>query len=140
MLARAQADATHHVEKDWLSKLGGLVASSPDTSATLFGPVHLGMTGSGIETAKAPQPGAPPNASIVATPVTDKSLEPSKPAEPATNANPAASNSTASTPNNDSDKAKETTTDKGQSDSTQPAQPVPKKSRFHALKKIVKPF
>ncbi len=140
MLARAQADATHHVEKDWLSKLGGLVASAPDTSATLFGPVHLGMTGSGIETAKAPQPGAPPNASIVATPVTDKSLEPSKPAEPATNANPATSNSAASTPTNDSEKSKEATTNKSQSDSTQPAQPATKKSRFHALKKIVKPF
>src|SRR5208337_1621940 len=52
MLARAQADASHHVERDWLSRLGGMVASTPDTSTTLFGPVHLGASGSGIEAAK----------------------------------------------------------------------------------------
>ena len=86
MLARAQADASHHVERDWLSKLGGMMSSAPDTSATLFGPVHIGATsGSGIETAKGPQTAAPPaNAAIVATPVNEKSLESAKPAEAAT--------------------------------------------------------
>jgi hypothetical protein len=43
MLARAQADASHHVERDWMSRLGGMMASAPDTSATLFGPVHIGV-------------------------------------------------------------------------------------------------
>ncbi len=49
MLARAQADASHRIEKDWLGKATGLISSGPDTSATLYGPVHIGKTGSGIE-------------------------------------------------------------------------------------------
>jgi outer membrane protein assembly factor BamD len=130
MLARAQADASHHVERDWMSRLGGMMASTPDTSATLFGPVHIGTpSGSGIETAKGPQSAAPsPNAAIVATPVTEKSLEPAKPAEGTPS------------PNNDSGTAKGNTPDKTQTDATQPAQPAKKKGRFHVLKKIIDPF
>ena len=67
----------------WLSKLSGMMSGAPDTSATLFGPVHIGATsGGGIETAKGPQTAAPSaNAAIVASPVNEKSLEPAKPAE-----------------------------------------------------------
>ena len=61
------------------------MSSAPDTSATLYGPVHLGVSGSGIETAKTPDRRLPStNAAIVATPVNEKSLEPAKPAEAAT--------------------------------------------------------
>jgi outer membrane protein assembly factor BamD len=130
MLARAQADASHHVERDWLSKLGGLVSSAPDTSTTLFGPVHLGASsGGGIETAKGPQTAAPStNAAIVATPVNEKSLESGKPTE----ATPS--------PTNDSGKAKENTPDKTQPDAAKPTEPAKKQGRFHVLKKIIKPF
>jgi outer membrane protein assembly factor BamD len=151
MLARAEADATHHPQRDWLSKLGGLVASAPDTSATLFGPVHIGQTGGGIETANAPQAAPGAKASIVVTPVPDKSLEPSKPAEAAPSGNPAASSSSkpaeaapggnpAASSSTDTDKAKENNSTKSQTESTQPTGPAKKKSRFHVLKKVVKPF
>ena len=49
-----------------------MISSAPDTSATLFGPVHLGATGNGIETATAPAAAAAPSAAIVATPVSEK--------------------------------------------------------------------
>ena len=135
MLARAQADASHHVQRDWISRMTGMMASTPDTSATLFGPVHLGATSSsGVEVAKT-QTGAPPNASIVASPVNDKSLESGTPAG-AASSNAAA----APTSNNDSQKAKENTPAQTQTESQTPAAPAKKKGRLHALKKIVKPF
>ncbi len=130
MLARAEADASHQVQRDWLSRLGGLMSGSPDTSTTLFGPVHIGAApGGGIETAKGPQTAVPSaNAAIVATPVSEKSLEPEKPAESTTN------------PNNTSEKAKESTPDNSKTEAAKPTEPAKKKGRFHALKKIVKPF
>jgi len=36
MLARAQADASHHVERDWLTRLGGVVSSGPDNQRERF--------------------------------------------------------------------------------------------------------
>jgi outer membrane protein assembly factor BamD len=128
MLARAQADASHHVERDWLSRLGDMVSSTPDTSTTLFGPVHLGVSGSGIEAAKAPTAAPSSNAAIVATPVNEKSLESGKPAGATTS------------PNNDSGKAKENTPANNQADTAQPTEPAKKKGRFHLLKKVIKPF
>jgi outer membrane protein assembly factor BamD len=147
MLARAQADASHHVERSWMGTLGGMMSSTPDTSATLFGPVHIGTaSGSGIETAKGPQTAAPSvNAAIVATPVNEKSLEPEKPAAatPSSSADSTkATGNTATTPspNNDSGKASASTPDKSQTDAAQPTQPAKKQGRFHILKKIVDPF
>jgi outer membrane protein assembly factor BamD len=129
MLARAQADASHHVEKDWLSRLSGMVSSTPDTSTTLFGPVHLGATTSGgVEVAKTQTVAPAASAAIVATPVNEKSLESGKPAEAATNSN------------TDSEKANENTPAKTQTDAAAPTAPAKKNGRFHILKKIVKPF
>lgn len=128
MLARAQADASHHVEKDWLSRVTGVMSSAPDTSATLYGPIHIGATGSGIESAKAPPSAVPPSATVVATPVNEKSLNSGKPAE------------ATATSNNDSGKATESTPEKAQPDTAKPAAPAKKKSRLHVLKKVVKPF
>jgi outer membrane protein assembly factor BamD len=128
MLARAQADASHHVEKDWLSRVTGVMSSAPDTSATLYGPVHIGATGSGIESAKAAPTAVPPSATVVATPVNEKSLNSGKPAE------------ATATSNNDSGKATESTPEKAQPDAAKPAAPAKKKSRLHVLKKVVKPF
>ncbi len=130
VLARAEADASHHVQKDWLSKLGGMMSSAPDTSATLFGPVHLGSaSGAGSEVAKGLQtPAPPPSAAIVATPVSDKTLEAAKPAQ------------AAATPNNAGGKAQESTPAKNQTDTATPTEPAKKKGHFHVLKKIIKPF
>jgi outer membrane protein assembly factor BamD len=128
MLARARADASHHVERDWLSMLGGMVSGAPDTSATLFGPVHIGATGSGIETAKGPQTTAPSTATVVAAPANEKSLESGKPAE------------ATATSTSDSGKAKDSTPDKTQPDAAKTTEPAKKKGHFHVLKKIVKPF
>jgi hypothetical protein len=107
----------------------GMVSGSPDTSTTLYGPVHLGPnSGFGIETAKTPTAAPSGNSTIVATPVNEKSLATGKPAEAAAN------------PSNDSEKAKESTSDKSQPAAATPTEPAKKKGRFHALKKVVKPF
>jgi outer membrane protein assembly factor BamD len=129
MLARAQADASHHVEHDWLSKLEGMMSSSPDTSATLFGPVHLGEAAGGAVEAAKTQPSAPAaSAAIVATPVNDKSLESGKPTEP-----------TAS-PNNDNGKGAANPPEKSQTDAAASTEPPKKKGRFHVFKRIIKPI
>jgi outer membrane protein assembly factor BamD len=129
MLARAQADAAHRPHKDLLGKIGGVISGAPDTTATLHGPVRLGGPQAGeVQVAKGPPAGgAPPaNATIVAHPTGDASLTTGKPVDPKTDANEA--------------KSEETAPSKSPSDSTSPSEPAKKKSRFHALKKIVKPF
>jgi len=96
-LARAQADASRIHSKSLLEKLAISMAGTPDTSATLRGPVELGATASGIELAKR-TPNVPviTNASIIAQPLNDSSLgsgkaDDSKPA--ADNANTSGSTS-----------------------------------------------
>jgi outer membrane protein assembly factor BamD len=129
MLARAQADALHHPRKDLFSRIGGVISGAPDTSATLHGPVRLGGPQAGeVQVAKGPPAGgAPaPNAAIVARPTGDASLTTGKPVDPKTDANET--------------KSEEAAPAKGPSNSTAPSEPAKKKSRFHALKKIVKPF
>jgi hypothetical protein len=92
--------------------------------------VHLEASGEGgIQAAKAPQAVVPaPSAALVASPASDKSLEAGKPAE-----TPASSQ-------NDSGKAKESTSDKNPPSGTEPANATKHRGRFHVLKKIVKPF
>jgi outer membrane protein assembly factor BamD len=83
-LARAQADATRLRSKSMLEKLSMAMAGTPDTSATLRGPVglHRGQA-SGVELAKgAPNAPSSPNASIIAQPVGDSSLGSGKADEP----------------------------------------------------------
>lgn len=127
MLARAQADASHRVEKGWFAKAAGLIANGPDTSATLYGPVHLGKSGSGIE----PNPPAnvtPANATIQASPISDKSLE--------TTTAPAAKPPST----DDGAKAKENSSDNSQPATANPATPAKKKGRFHIFKKVIPPL
>jgi outer membrane protein assembly factor BamD len=143
-LARARADATHHQNKDFLAKMAGVMSSSPDTTATLHGPVHLGpLPTSGVEMAKKPGTGgpAPGTAAIVAQPVGESSLNSGQPiADPAS----AAAQPAESKPSPPSDasapQSKETTPDKGQSNGNPETPSAKKKGRFHALKKVVKPF
>jgi len=136
MLARAQADASHHVERNWLDKALGVMSSAPDTSTTLFGPVHLGATNaSGTETANAGAGTVPAGAAIVASPASDQSLGPANPAPAAqAGANGAASTTV------DADKAKDSATATTSNQTSNPEQPTKKKKGLHSLKKIVKPF
>jgi outer membrane protein assembly factor BamD len=128
VMARARADASHQVQKDWLTRFRGLMASSPDTSATLFGPVHLGNASGAAQTAKTPAAPAAPSASIVASPASEKSLETGKPAEGSASAT------------SDADKAKEDAAGKSQTNTSNPEAPPKKKGRFHVLKKVIKPI
>ena len=152
MLARARADASHQVEKDWLSKARGLISTTPDTSATLFGPVHIGKSGSGIVAPSQPAV-APANATIQASPTSEKNLEPTQPAEATTPANVDGGKGKENTPeqtppdaakpatsDDDSAKAKDGTPGKEQTETANPTAPAKKKSRFHVFKRVVKPF
>jgi outer membrane protein assembly factor BamD len=103
-LARAQADATRLRSQSLFGKLTTAMASAPDTSATLRGPIRLGPAeASGVELAKRTT-AAPslPNAAIVAEPVGDAGLNSGK----AVDSKPAVDNSnkgtSANTPNNNS--------------------------------------
>lgn len=135
-LARAEADASHHVERDWMSRLGGMLSGGPDTSATLFGPVHLGPNNRiGIANAGGTAPSG--STSIVASPVNENELNPAQPA--ATTPTPAGTTPApaATTPA----PTKENPSDKGQNQTqpnaaTPPAKNAKKKSRLHVLKKL----
>jgi outer membrane protein assembly factor BamD len=83
MLARAQADAARRHHQDLLQRMTSMMSSSPDVSATLQGPVHLGTPPpGGVEAAKtAPGAAAPAGATIVAQPVGDASLNAGKPVD-----------------------------------------------------------
>ncbi len=130
MMARAQADAAHQVHKDFLSKFVGGISSAPDTSATLHGPVHIGPPPGEVQVVKTRPAGGvqPPVGSIVVQPVGESSLAPAKPTDPK------------AAPNDATAKPKETAPDKSSPNSTTPDEPAKKKSRFHILKKIIKPI
>jgi outer membrane protein assembly factor BamD len=166
MLARAQADAARLRSKNLYGKLTTAMASAPDTSATLRGPVRLGAAeASGVEVAKR-TPAAPslPNATIVAEPVGDASLNPAKAvdSQPAVdnsnkgtsantqgnNANSPGSEGSSKAPENkvnsssngSSSKAGESKANPGPQDQSATVTPPKKKGRFHLLKKIIKPI
>jgi outer membrane protein assembly factor BamD len=165
-LARAQADAARLRSKNLLGKLTTAMASTPDTSATLRGPVRLGAAeASGVEVAKR-TPAAPslPNATIVAEPVGDAGLNSGKAVDskPAVdnsnketsantqdnNANSPGSASSSKAPENkvnsssneSSSKAGESKANPGPQDQSTTGTPPKKKGRFHLLKKIIKPI
>lgn len=128
-LARARADAARHTNRDWLSEVAGVMAGTPDTSATLHGPVHLGGPPSGgPEVAKAPTLPPAGTANIMVQPMGDTGLTAGKPEDPKPNPGDAAA------------KSKETPAEKSPPDSTSGSEPPKKKSRFHILKKVIKPF
>ena len=126
MMARAQADASHHTHQNLIKKVDDIVSSAPNTSATLYGPVHLGSSGSGIEPEKTPA--APSSATVMAAPVTENTAEPAKPAE------------TTAAPKTDEQKAKEGTASNPPSENAKPAEPAKKKGHRSVFKKIIHPF
>jgi outer membrane protein assembly factor BamD len=165
-LARARADAASLRGKSLFGKLTTAMASGPDTSATLRGPVQIGgAPASGVEVAKR-VPTAPslPSASIVAQPVSDASLSSEKEAEskPALeNSNKGASantldnnpkpsgsegsskaqeNKVNSSSNQSSSKEGESSANSAPQEQSGTGTPPKKKGRFHILKKIIKPI
>jgi outer membrane protein assembly factor BamD len=166
-LARAQADAARLRSQSLFGKLTTAMASTPDTSATLRGPVSLrAAETSGVEVAKrTPAAPSPANAAIVAEPVGDASLNSgkavdSKPAVDNSNkgastntqgntANSPASESASKAPeskvNPSSNEKSSSTTGESKAnpapqDQSATVTPPRKKGRFHLLKKIVMPF
>lgn len=133
MLARAQADAARRQHRDLLEKMGTIMSSSPDTSATLRGPVHLGGPAPGeVEMAKtSPGTAGAGNATVVAQPVSDASLSSGKPVDPKTGA-PSSENTNA--------KAEEASSNAQSATSPETPPPAKKKGRFHIFKKLLKPF
>lgn len=128
MLARAQADAAHHVEKSLLGSFEEMISSTPDTSATLYGPVHIGSSGNGMEAVKTQPTTSPTNAAIVVTPVNEKSPEPAKAAE------------SSATPKNEGEKAGENTPASSPPETGNPPDQPKKKGHLHGLKKVLHPF
>jgi hypothetical protein len=147
--------------------LSTAMASGPDTSATLRGPVQIGgAPASGVVVAKrAPTaPAALPNAAIIAEPVGDASLSSGKAVEskPASdnsnkgarantqdnNPNPSASDSSSKAQENkvnpasnqSSSKAGESSANSAPQEQSGTATPPKKKGRFHILKKVIKPI
>lgn len=133
MLARAEADAVHRHHRDFLERMGGMMSSSPDTSATLHGPVRIGAaSASGVEVAKTSPTAAPGTATIVAQPVGDASLTSGKAVDPKSSA-------TNSRENSDT-KAQENPSGSNNGKSSDASPSPKKKGRLHVFKKLVKPF
>jgi len=163
-LARAQADIARLRSQSLFGKLSTAMSGFPNTSATLRGPVVLQPeAASGVEMARR-TPAAPslPSAAIVAEPIGDAGLNSGKAADskPAVDdsskgTTPNAQSSNANSPesengtkaqenkanasnNESSSKAGESKANSAPQD--QPGKATKKKSKFHVLKKIVKPF
>jgi outer membrane protein assembly factor BamD len=133
-MARAEADAFNrrHSRPDWLQKFGGVLAGTPDLSATRQGPAQLGPRRPGETVmAKGTEGAGAPGNTISVQPVGEENLKAGEPvtAKPAENGDPNG-NKTAS---NDENKSKD--------EAAAAAAVAPKKKgKFHLLKKIVKPF
>ena len=80
-MARAQADAARVRPKGLLDKLSSAMATGPDTSDTLRGPVVLGgVKAGGVENAGA-TPSSPASATLVAQPIGDAGLNAGQPVD-----------------------------------------------------------
>jgi outer membrane protein assembly factor BamD len=163
-LARAEADAARLRSKSLLEKLGTAMASMPDTSATLRGPVQIGgAQTSGVEVAKrTPTVPAFPSAAIIAEPVGDANLTSQKESKTASDVSNAPLTATAhdnvssssgsessskppenkavSSSSESSSKAGENSTNSTSQEQSGTTTPRKKKGRFHILKKIIKPI
>lgn len=134
MLARAKADQAQRRGRDPLLKLGSLMSSGPDVSATRHGPVHLGAKPGEAEMAKtAPgETSASPGNTIAVKTVADTSLDPKKESDPPPTA------ASTNDPGSSTQKAQVASPPSNGNPVDIPASK--KKGRFHVLKKIVKPF
>lgn len=80
-LARARADAADVSHRTLLSKLGGVLGSSPNLSRTRHGPVILGSTSASIVVAKASVPAAT-GSTVTVHPVGSSALNPHEASDP----------------------------------------------------------
>ncbi len=165
-LARAEADRARLRPKSLLGKLNAAMAVTPDTSATLRGPVQIGrVPATAVEMAKgAPAAPSVPNASMIVQPVGDPGLSSGKAVEskPATDgssqgprtgaqnnslntsasesSSKAQDNKVSTSSNQSSAKAGESNSNSAPQGQSETGTPEKKKGRFHILKKVIKPF
>ncbi len=143
MLARARADALRRAHTDLIGKLGGMMSSSPDFSATRHGPVRLGgPKASEVEVVKTAEP-APVTNTVTVQPVGEAALKAGKPANSNSvgNGKPADSNAAnGSTPGTALDSsqgsANKSQTQQNSPPANSPDIPQKKKGRLHVLKKL----
>ncbi len=134
-LARAEADALARPRRDLISKMGSMMSSAPDTSATRHGPVRLGgPKASEVEMAKASAGSTAAANTIVVSPVSDTNLNAGKAVDPKPEG------AAASGEGDKSSKAAQTTSAPTGNNSSESSVPVKKKGRFHLFKKVFKPF
>jgi outer membrane protein assembly factor BamD len=138
MLARAQADRTHSVQRDFFERLSGLLSSAPDVSMTRRGPVALGGPTKPEVAVKVPEtPAGTGGTGVVVSPVGESSLQTGQPV--------AVSPGGAPLPESKTGEKETPTAEKTVSNSseTKPADPTPagkKKNKKGLLKRVLKPF
>jgi outer membrane protein assembly factor BamD len=135
MIARARADESHRRHLDLVGKVGGMLSSTPNVSATRHGPVRLGERPAVVEAAKT-QPETGGNA-ISVEQVNDSSLKPDKPAE--TKPEGAVASPKIAPDAQGKEKTAQATSGSGKPDTNNtPAEPAPtKKKRFHFIRRII---
>ena len=122
-------------------KLGGFLASSPDTSATRHGPVRLGAAKPGeVEVAKGAEP-TPGVSTVVAQPVGDAALKTGTAVDPSGTAS-SAGTATLAKSGSDTSAAKPESSAQASTDADRGSTPQPstKKGKRSLFKKIIKPF
>lgn len=141
VLARAQADAVRRSRRDLFQKLGGMLSSSPDTSATRHGPVRLGgQKPAEVEVAKTPVPETAGN-TIVAQPVSDASLNSGKPVEPKSAGDGAPGESAGNPQENSTAPQVEANSNPTKADHpTDTSPPAKTKAKRGFFRKLIKPF
>ncbi len=112
-MARARADAVDVTHRGWLSRLAGVVESSPNLSATRHGPVILGSTAESIVLAQTSSSTGSSN-TVAAQPVNSTALRGGAASDPGAQKKPSAAPSTSVT--------------------------TPKKKRRSLLKRVIKPW
>jgi outer membrane protein assembly factor BamD len=132
VLARARADAAlRRPRRDVITKVAGMMASAPDTSATRHGPVLLGAKPATVESASAPA-SAPAGASIAVQTVGEEALK------SGTAVDSKSTGTDANAPKNGGSQPSATATAAAATPSSDPEPPVKKKKKS-LLKKLL-PF
>ncbi len=130
-MARAEADAFNlrRARRGWLEQFTGIMAGTPDLSATRKGPAQLGpRPASQTITAQGTEGSGGTGNTISVQPVGEENLKSGEPVP----AKPAA--------NGDPDAAQVTSGDDKKTDTPPAANPEPPKKKQSLFKKIIKPF
>lgn len=136
-LARARADELVRPHHNVFERVGGMMSSAPDVSATRHGPVHLGPQPAEAEEAKTLSPAAPMGTIAVET-VND--LDPPKAEDPKPASPPLVAQTSPQPQENKTANAQESSNMPDSNASSDASTTTKKKGRFGLFKKLVKPF